>query len=97
MRFRNGVIGTIDNCRQVAYGCDPRVEVFGSLGKIATENRYSNQAIVSTGSEVRSDLPLHFFMDHISRASPKNYAASSAPLLTASPRSWAAKKGAWRW
>jgi len=63
LRFRNGAIGTIDNCRQAAYGYDQRVEILGSLGKIATGNRYPNQAEVSTGREVRKDLPLNFFMD----------------------------------
>lgn len=63
LRFRNGVIGTIDNCRQAAYGYDQRVEILGSLGAIATENCYPNQATVSTANEVRKDLPLNFFMD----------------------------------
>jgi myo-inositol 2-dehydrogenase / D-chiro-inositol 1-dehydrogenase len=63
LRFRNGVIGTIDNSRQAAYGYDQRVEVLGSEGKIATENCYPNQAVVSTGKMVRKDLPLNFFMD----------------------------------
>jgi myo-inositol 2-dehydrogenase/D-chiro-inositol 1-dehydrogenase len=63
LRFRNGVIGTIDNCRQAAYGYDQRVEILGSLGSIATANCYPNQAVVSTGNEVRQDLPLNFFMD----------------------------------
>ena len=63
MRFRSGVIGTIDNCRQAAYGYDQRVEILGSLGSIATGNNYPNQAVVSTGSEVRQDLPLNFFME----------------------------------
>ena len=63
LRFRNGAIGTIDNCRQAAYGYDQRVEILGSLGKIATENVYPNQAVVSTGSEIRTDLPLNFFME----------------------------------
>jgi myo-inositol 2-dehydrogenase/D-chiro-inositol 1-dehydrogenase len=63
LRFRNGVIGTIDNCRQAAYGYDQRVEILGSEGKIATENCYPNQATVSSGRAVRRDLPLHFFMD----------------------------------
>ncbi len=63
LRFRNGVIGTIDNCRQAAYGYDQRVEILGSQGKIATENRYPNQAVVSTGDAVRQDLPLNFFME----------------------------------
>jgi myo-inositol 2-dehydrogenase/D-chiro-inositol 1-dehydrogenase len=63
LRFANGVIGTIENCRQAAYGYDQRVEILGSLGKIATGNRYPNEAVVSTGSEVRRDLPLNFFME----------------------------------
>jgi myo-inositol 2-dehydrogenase/D-chiro-inositol 1-dehydrogenase len=63
LRFRGGVIGTIDNCRQAAYGYDQRVEILGSLGAIATGNCYPNQATVSTAIEVRRDLPLNFFMD----------------------------------
>jgi myo-inositol 2-dehydrogenase / D-chiro-inositol 1-dehydrogenase len=63
LRFTNGVIATIDNIRQAAYGYDQRVEILGSAGKIETANCYPNQAVVSTGSEVRQDLPLNFFMD----------------------------------
>ena len=63
MRFRNGVIATIDNSRQAAYGYDQRVEILGSKGKIATENNYPNQVEISTGQTVHRDLPLHFFMD----------------------------------
>ncbi len=62
LRFRNGVIGTIDNCRKSAYGYDQRAEVFGSGGAIATENIYPNFAVISTAASVRKDLPLHFFM-----------------------------------
>jgi myo-inositol 2-dehydrogenase/D-chiro-inositol 1-dehydrogenase len=63
LRFKNGVIGTIDNSRQAAYGYDQRVEILGSRGSIATANCYPNQAVVSTATEVRQDLPLNFFMD----------------------------------
>lgn len=63
LRFRNGVIGTIDNSRQAAYGYDQRVEILGSKGKIATENCYPNEAVISTGTHVGRDLPLNFFMD----------------------------------
>jgi myo-inositol 2-dehydrogenase/D-chiro-inositol 1-dehydrogenase len=63
LRFRNGVIGTIDNSRKAVYGYDQRVEVFGSKGKIATENCYPNQAVVSSASAVYTDLPLNFFME----------------------------------
>ncbi|HME57637.1 MAG TPA: inositol 2-dehydrogenase, partial [Terracidiphilus sp.] len=63
LRFRNGVIGAIDNCRKAPYGYDQRVEILGSEGKIATENCYPNQAVVSDGKSVRRDLPLNFFME----------------------------------
>ncbi|MFP5209208.1 MAG: inositol 2-dehydrogenase [Acidobacteriota bacterium] len=63
LRFRNGVIGTIDNSRKAVYGYDQRVEVFGSKGKIATENIYPNRAVVSTGQSIYTDLPLNFFME----------------------------------
>lgn len=63
LRFRNGVIGTIDNSRKAAYGYDQRVEILGSDGAVATGNRYPNQAVISTGAAIRRDLPFHFFMD----------------------------------
>jgi myo-inositol 2-dehydrogenase/D-chiro-inositol 1-dehydrogenase len=63
LRFSNGVLATIDNCRQAAYGYDQRVEILGSRGKISTENCYPNEATISTASEVRRDLPLHFFLE----------------------------------
>ena len=63
LKFANGAIGTIDNCRRAAYGYDQRVEVLGSKGSIATTNNYPNAAVVSDGASVRRDLPLNFFMD----------------------------------
>ena len=47
LRFRNGVIGTIDNSRKAVYGYDQRVEILGSKGKIATENCYPNQTVIA--------------------------------------------------
>ena len=63
MRFRNGVIGTIDNSRKAVYGYDQRVEILGSEGKIETGNCYPNQVVVSSGKSVYKDLPLNFFME----------------------------------
>ncbi len=63
LRFRNGVIGAIDNSRKAAYGYDQRVEILGSEGKIATWNCYPNQALVSNSKAVYKDLPLNFFME----------------------------------
>jgi myo-inositol 2-dehydrogenase/D-chiro-inositol 1-dehydrogenase len=63
LRFANGVIGTIDNSRKAVYGYDQRVEVLGSAGSVATGNCYPNEAVISTATEVRRDLPLNFFME----------------------------------
>ena len=63
LRFRNGVIGTIDNSRKAVYGYDQRVEAFGSAGKISTENCFPNQATISSATAVYRDLPLNFFME----------------------------------
>ncbi|MFN8445595.1 MAG: Gfo/Idh/MocA family oxidoreductase [Caldilineaceae bacterium] len=45
LRFANGLIGTIDNCRQAVYGYDQRVEVLGTKGAIQTENNYPNNSV----------------------------------------------------
>ncbi len=63
LRFRGGVIGSIDNSRKAVYGYDQRVEVLGSKGSISTLNNYPNQAIISDGTTIRRDLPLNFFME----------------------------------
>ncbi len=63
LKFANGVLGTIDNCRKSGYGYDQRAEVFGSGGSIAIENMYPNSAVVSTPQSIRRDLPLHFFVE----------------------------------
>jgi myo-inositol 2-dehydrogenase/D-chiro-inositol 1-dehydrogenase len=33
------------------------------LGSASTENNFPNTAVISTGSEIRRDLPLNFFME----------------------------------
>lgn len=63
LRFKNGVIGTIDNSRQAVYGYDQRCEVLGSGGSIHINNNYQNSAVISNSSNVLRDLPLNFFMD----------------------------------
>jgi myo-inositol 2-dehydrogenase/D-chiro-inositol 1-dehydrogenase len=63
LRFKNGAIGTIDNSRKAVFGYDQRVEILGTKGKIASENRFPNEVVVSTGESIYSDRPLEFFMD----------------------------------
>lgn len=63
LKFANGVIGTIDNCRKSGYGYDQRAEVFGSGGSAAISNNYANNAVISTQESIHRDLPLHFFVE----------------------------------
>jgi myo-inositol 2-dehydrogenase / D-chiro-inositol 1-dehydrogenase len=63
LRFTNGVIGTIENCRRAAYGYDQRVEVLGSAGAVQIENKYPTTAIISDSRSIRRDLPLHFYIE----------------------------------
>jgi myo-inositol 2-dehydrogenase/D-chiro-inositol 1-dehydrogenase len=79
LRFRNGVISTIDNSRRAAYGYDQRVEILGSAGSIATENCYPNQAVVSSGKTIYKDLPLNFFMERYT----ESFAAELRSFVTA--------------
>jgi len=71
LRFCSGAIGTVDNSRKSTFGYDQRVEILGSKGKIATENRYPNQVVVSGEKCVYSDLPYNFFMQRY----PDSFAA----------------------
>jgi len=62
LHFKSGAIGTIDNSRKAVFGYDQRVEILGSKGKIASENRFANEVVVSGEKSVYTDLPLNFFM-----------------------------------
>jgi myo-inositol 2-dehydrogenase/D-chiro-inositol 1-dehydrogenase len=62
LKFANGVICTIENCRQAVYGYDQRVEVFGSGGSIVVDNNYPNTAVIQGKTTIYRDPPLNFFM-----------------------------------
>ncbi len=81
LRFRSGVIGTIDNSRKAVYGYDQRVEILGSQGKIEAGNCYPNQAVVSSGKNVYRDLPLNFFMERYTDSYAAELRAFGAAVL----------------
>jgi len=59
----SGAITQIDNSRQAVYGYDQRVEVFGSKGLAASENPYSNSAVVrSNRGSSHATIP-YFFLE----------------------------------
>lgn len=85
LRFVNGVLGVIDNCRRASYGYDQRVEVLGSKGAIATGNNYPNSAVISDGASVRRDLPLNFFMERYTESFAAELAAFVDAVLNNKP------------
>ncbi len=63
LRFKNGVIGTIDNSRRAVYGYDQRIEVFGSNGSVVVANPTPHTAVYSHAATVESAKPLYFFLE----------------------------------
>ncbi len=85
LHFRNGMIGTIDNSRKATFGYDQRVEILGSKGKIASENRYANQVVVSGVKSVYTDLPLNFFMQRYTESFAAELQAFTRAVLEDKP------------
>lgn len=63
LRFRNGVLGSIDNSRQAVYGYDQRVEVFGEKGMLAADNETPDQHLLADAKGLHRALPLYFFLE----------------------------------
>jgi len=68
LKFRNGVIATIDNSRAAVYGYDQRVEVFGSKGMVTAANPLTNTVAVSVREGTRAALPPYFFVERYKAA-----------------------------
>jgi myo-inositol 2-dehydrogenase/D-chiro-inositol 1-dehydrogenase len=62
LRFSNGVIGSIDNSRQCAYGYDQRLEVFCANGTAIAGNEYENTVIKGDRVGYHSAKLPHFFI-----------------------------------
>ncbi|TET49417.1 MAG: inositol 2-dehydrogenase, partial [Actinomycetota bacterium] len=68
LKFENGSIGVIDNCRKATHGYDQRVEVLGSIGTAAILNDTPSTAILSNDKGVCYEKPLNFFIERYADA-----------------------------
>lgn len=68
MKFTNGMLGVIDNCRQAPYGYDQRTEVHGSKGCVMVENDRPNTATICTASGTCGEKFLWFFTERYREA-----------------------------
>ena len=60
LRFTDGALGVITNCRKAVYGYDQRIEVLGEKGALFAENPCPHTAI-HVDSEGYHSPPLHHF------------------------------------
>lgn len=68
LKFENGAIGVIDNCRTAPYGYDQRVEVHCEKGCVQDRNNLENEAVISRGDGVFSAKPTWFFLERYNDA-----------------------------
>ncbi|MCG9127992.1 inositol 2-dehydrogenase [Candidatus Poribacteria bacterium] len=68
LRFKNGILGTIDNSRQAVYGYDQRVEVFGSKGMVSVGNSVPDTITSTLKNGSITSLPQHFFIERYKQA-----------------------------
>ena len=68
LKFANGAIGVIENCRQAPYGFDQRVEVHCEKGCVQDNNATENDAFISTGEGVESAKPRWFNLERYNDA-----------------------------
>lgn len=63
LKFKNGAIGVIDNCRKACYGYDQRLEVFGTGGQASTANDTPTNVSYINEKGNMTDKPLYFFLE----------------------------------
>ena len=68
LKFKNGLLGVIENSRKTNYGYDQRVEVFGSKGCIMVDNPKITQINLNTDKTIISDNPNYWFLERYAQA-----------------------------
>lgn len=68
VKFKNGAVGSINNCRKSVYGYDQRVEVFGASGCAIAYNETPNRVEYVDEGGFHSDKPLYFNMERYPQA-----------------------------
>lgn len=68
LKFENGAIGVIDNCRKASHGYDQRIEVLGSKGTAAMLNDTPSTAVLSTDEGICYEKPFNFFIQRYAGA-----------------------------
>ena len=68
LRTASGRLCHINNSRRAAYGYDQRIEAHGSAGRLIAGNLVATSVEHAGAQGVRSDPPLHFFLERYAEA-----------------------------
>ncbi|MDO5968884.1 inositol 2-dehydrogenase [Flavivirga aquimarina] len=68
LKFKNGIICTIDNSRQSPYGYDQRLEILGTLGMLQVNNKKVNHNSFYTTQGKQSSVYQNFFLERYADA-----------------------------
>lgn len=68
LRFRNGALGVITNCRKAVYGHDQRIEILGGIGGLFAENPRPHEMRVFTAQGYTLAPLHHFFVERYREA-----------------------------
>lgn len=68
MTTQSGKLASISNSRRASYGYDQRIEVHGTKGMIQAQNVLESTVVTSTETGVRSEKPMHFFLERYAAA-----------------------------
>lgn len=68
LKFENGSMAMIENCRRSVYGYDQRVEVLGDKGAIDVGNEQTTTLNYHRAEGISKDNPPYFFLERYSDA-----------------------------
>lgn len=68
LKFENGSMAMIENCRRSVYGYDQRVEVLGDKGAIDIGNEQTTTLNYHRAEGISKDNPPYFFLERYSEA-----------------------------
>jgi len=85
LRFSDGALGVIENCRQSAVGYDQRVEVHGPLGTLLAENEQSDTVVQADAAGVHHSPIAGFLAERYDGAYVAELRCFAESLLNGAP------------
>ncbi|MDN6698781.1 MAG: inositol 2-dehydrogenase, partial [Staphylococcus equorum] len=68
LKFENGALAVIENCRRSVYGYDQRIEVLGENGLITVDNAQASTLTFHKATGISTENPPYFFLERYSEA-----------------------------